>query len=120
MQGSRYSVSGHFNSQGKAMNSIVRAGLSSLAVEWQLDLTHGTDRITGQVADGTWVAQLSGNRAVFNITTNSCPLIGKYTLIIPGNTNGARSPGGDGFGTLTVDGAGSISLKGTLSDGTKI
>ncbi|MBI3849377.1 MAG: peptidylprolyl isomerase [Verrucomicrobia bacterium] len=120
MQGSRYSVSGHFNSQGKAMNTIARAGLSPLAVEWQLDLTNGTDHITGQVSDGVWVSPLSGNRAVFNVTTNPCPFLGKYTMIIPGSTNGAVSPAGDGFGTVTVDGNGLISLKGALADGTKI
>ena len=117
--GSRFSFRGQFNSQGQATNTLLRAGLSSLTVELQLDMS-GTDQITGRVSDGVWIAELLSNRSVFNAIANPCPFRGQYTLIIPGNTNGAMSPGGHGFGTVSVDRAGLISLQGVLADGTKI
>ena len=45
---------------------------------------------------------------------------GQYTVILPGNPESSDAPGGDSYGTVTVDWAGHIRLAATLADGTKI
>ena len=119
--GTRYSLSGQLDANGDAQVTLARGNLSSLTVVLHLDLTQGTDQITGTVSDGTWTAALSGDRAVYDGKTSIAPLAGnKYTLILPGSNDSTTEPGGDGYGTLTVDGTGKIHLAGSLSDGTKI
>ncbi|MCX6894860.1 MAG: leucine-rich repeat protein [Verrucomicrobia bacterium] len=45
---------------------------------------------------------------------------GQYTGVLPGSTNPAVAPGGDGYGLVTVDTNGIIKLTGALGDGTVI
>jgi hypothetical protein len=120
--GAEYSTSGQFGVDGKATNSIVQSGTNCLAVEWTLDL-EGTqpDALTGRVLDcsGAWAAGLLGDRApVFGLGETS-RYSGKYTLVIPGSHDPARSdePAGDGFGAVTVATNGLLSLNGVLADG---
>jgi hypothetical protein len=61
-----------------------------------------------------------GDRAVFNSKTNPAPYAGNYTMIIPGQDDGADGPEGDGHGTVKIDGNGSVTLAGRLADGTKV
>ena len=119
--GTRYSLSGQLDANGDAQVTVARRNLSSLTVVLHLDLTQGTDQTTGTVSDGTWTTALSGDRAVYDGKTSIAPLAGnKYTLILPGSNDSTTEPGGDGYGTLTVDGTGKIHLAGSLSDGTKL
>ncbi len=117
MAGKNYSIGGQFNSTGKSTNLVLRAGLNLLTVE--LDCTVA-DQINGRVTDGNWSATLLADKALFNALTNPAPLAARYTMNIPGSDDTATSPGGNGFGAITVDAAGKISFKGTLADGTKI
>ncbi len=119
LAGKKYSSSGLFNADGKAVNSIARTGLSPLTIELSLDFS-GKDQITGRVTDGIWSADLTADKALFDAVTNPAPQAGRYTMNIPGNPDSAESPGGDGFGTVMVNAGGKISLKGTLGDGTKV
>jgi len=76
--------------------------------------------MTGQFTIGNETADLVANRAVFS-KTSSPPQAGrKYTVVIPGGDDSAAAPGGDGYGTATVDAAGNIIFTGVLGDGTKI
>lgn len=86
----------------------------------QLDLTSGSDRVTGSVSGGTWTAQLEGDRAVFDGKAHIAPAAGTYTLVIPADDTCSGRPGGDGCGTVTVDKAGKLRFAGSLADGTKI
>jgi hypothetical protein len=117
--GKSYSFKGRFSGTGYSSNSIVRKGLSPLSIQLQIDLAGG-HLINGQVTDGTWIAELLANRCAFNLTTNPAPEVGKYTLVIPGSNGSHLQPGGDSFGTVTVDSSGNVSFKGTLSDGSKV
>ncbi len=67
-------------------------------------------------ATNTWSAELIADRVVFNSKLNPAPQAGKYTVIIPAETN---SPAGDGYGTVTITSAGGITFAGVLADGTK-
>ena len=85
----------------------------------ELDFASSTNQVVGRVTDGIWEAPLLADRTLFNTKTNPCPYVGNYTLVLPGQTNLADGPEGDGFGTIKVDGNGFASLIGTLADGTK-
>ena len=135
-----FRLSDSFDGSGHALASI---GLSPselpagevarefLEVDLQLDWSHGTDRIggvlnrlgvdrMGNVVREELVAELFGDRPVFNTRTNPAPSAGRYTVTFPGNADGAYAPAGDGFGAVTVDGDGRVRLAGMLADGTKV
>jgi len=121
MAGKRYSFSGLFNAAGAATNTVNRKGASTLTVVLQVEGANNS-RITGTVSDGTWVADLEADRAMFNAGNNPAPFAGNYTLVLPGTDNPGDplSPYGDGFGAATVDRSGRVRLKGTLADGEKL
>jgi hypothetical protein len=108
------SFSGEFDLTGVALKSI-RHGLSTITMQLQLDLSNGP--MTGTISDGTWTADLVANPEIYSHGDHA-PQAGKYTLLIPGSDNASTQPGGNGFGAVTVDTLGNISLSGTLGDGT--
>ena len=117
--GKRLPLTGQFDLEGMVIKTVPRPGTNALTVELQLDLSNGTDQITGRISDGIWEAELVADRAVFSALTNPATnYAGKYTLVIPGDANAAASPGGDGFGTASVDKAGSVTFSASLADGT--
>jgi len=111
LAGKSLALSGQFSAGGVFSNSIARKGTSPLSAQLNLDLATG--ELTGVFSDGTNTMELLANRAVTSATA------GKYTLLIPGGTNGVAQPGGDSYATVVVSSKGAISLKGVLSDGTK-
>lgn len=137
-----YPFSGQFNLAGQTTQTVSLAGVLrfvtnqlgggwfigtrpvlrvypvSLTAELALNLGQGSDQITGQVADGYWAAQLQANRPPVYSSANPCPYRGQYTLIIPGSAFPSASPGGAGFGTVTVGSDGKLSLQGSLADNT--
>ena len=115
--GRRLSVAGRFDLDGRATNRILRLGTNAITVIWGADF-HGTDRIVGTVSDGSWTAQLEGDRAVFNAKTNPCPKVGRYTFIIPGTPGQTLTPGGNSFGTALIDSNGIVSMTFSLADKT--
>lgn len=119
LSSTRYSFSGQFATNGFAQALIPRTHLDPLVVRLQLDMTQGTDHLTGSVSNLAWFAELAGDRAVFDGRTSIAPQAGLYTLVFQG-TNSNAAPAGDGWGTVTVNPAGSISLAGSLADGTAV
>jgi hypothetical protein len=112
----RYPFSGSFDMRGTSTVSLAPRQANPLTLTLQLDLTPGSDAINGTLSDGTFFAQLSGVRSVFDVRTNRLTQAGKYTLVIPGLTPDA----GDGFGVVSIDPSGRIKLSGSLADGMKI
>jgi len=118
--GKSYALSGQFNLDGRAVGIARDRFRNALMVELQSDLATGTDRITGRISNGMWLADLVADRAVFHARTNRATrFAGKYTVVIPGSTNGVAGPGGDGFGTATVSLGGIVKMSGTLADNTR-
>jgi hypothetical protein len=115
--GRTYSFSGQFNTNGASSNYIALTGVNPLTVQLQLDLAG--DILTGRISDGVFTAELLANRAVYSRTLPA-PTAGKYTLLIPGADDSQAEPGGDSFGTVTVDATGRVNFRGTLADGTKV
>jgi hypothetical protein len=116
----RDAFGGRFNLSGAANVHVARANNSALDLGLQLDLTNGTDEVTGSVTNASWIADLSGDRAVFNALTNPAPQAGLYTMIIPGGADAALSPAGDSYATLTVASNGSLRATGRLADDSAI
>jgi hypothetical protein len=114
-QGRTFAMSGRFSTDGKATNVIRRGGTNAFIVQFQLP-PEGAETLQGQITDGNWTAYFLGEKMTFNARTNPAPYAGKYTLIIPGNTDASVSPGGDGFATVSVSASGYASLSGTLGD----
>jgi cyclophilin family peptidyl-prolyl cis-trans isomerase len=124
LNGQRHSFKGTFWVDGTGSNQIPRRGTNALRVLMTLDLTNGTDQITGFVSEETpsntvWSVELMADRAVFG-GTNSAPLAGKYTLIVPADTNHANGPFGDGYGAVSVSAKAGVGFNGALADGTKV
>ena len=117
-QGRNYAVTGAFNAAGHATNTIPRAGVSALTVNWQADLAD-PDYLGGTVSDGGTVATLDGGRDVFTVARPTAHA-GRYTLVIPGVDGATNSPAGDGYGSVVVDADGDVHLSGRLADGTVI
>jgi predicted pyridoxine 5'-phosphate oxidase superfamily flavin-nucleotide-binding protein len=116
--GRRLAFTGAFDLRGLAIVTVPRPGTNALTVELAADLSPGGTSITGRVRDELLEAPLFADRAVFNPVTNPATnFAGRYTVILPGDTNSAASPAGDGFGVLTVDRGGMGSFVGTLADG---
>ena len=66
-----------------------------------------------------WIAELHADRAVFS-SARPAPLAGKYTLLIPADTNSTAGPFGDGYGKVSVSIKGGLTFSGSLADGTKV
>lgn len=115
-----YSISGRFDRTGFFSNNIVRNfPVRTLSVTLQLDLASG-NRLSGQISDGTWVAEVLANRAVYS-APHLAPEGGKkYTLVIPGGADSLGQPAGSGIGTVAVDPSGNVRFSGTLADGTRV
>jgi len=128
MNGQSYRFSGSFSTDGGDTILVERRGTNELLVRMLLDLTNGTDQIVGTVTNNqvtaidtnhAWMAELVADRAFYDGRTRIAPQAGKYTLLIPHDTNSPDSPDGDGFGTVNVSTKGAILFSGTLADGTK-
>jgi hypothetical protein len=113
----RYLASGQFDRTGQA-SATARSTSGTLAVALQV-VENGSE-ISGTVSDGTWTASLVGDSAGFDGKTSIAPQAGQYTIVLAGEQTTAAEPGGCGYGTLTVDKAGRVSLRAVLADGTRI
>jgi hypothetical protein len=115
--GKGYAFGGKFDESGHAQVSINRPLLPPLALTLTLDLAGGTQRITGSVSDGTFVAEISADQAL--PATGKHFAAGRYTVSLPPNPEsvGAEYPHGTGSAVLVVSPTGVATMTGTLADG---
>jgi len=127
LDGVTKSVSGTFNPNTGNAIVIVLNGATTWSLSLHLDLSGGTDLITGiltQITGGivSDVSDITAERAAFSATA-TVPVAnrGTYTVVLPARTSQADSlavyPLGDGVGQLTVAASGTVSLIATLADG---
>jgi uncharacterized repeat protein (TIGR02543 family) len=110
------SLSGQFNPAGAATNIIARKGHASLTVALQLDFAG--QAVSGFITDGSFVAPLTADLAVFNSARRATNYEGRYTFIIPGANDSGTGPFGTSWGTATVSPLGAVTYTVTLADGT--
>ena len=120
LAGKAYPIAGKFDLDGRATNRVSVSAAPAVKVEWRLYLIPGADAIDGRVVRETlWTATLTGARAGFNAATNKATnFAGKYTLVMPGQSDAAAGPEGDGIATVAIDLAGNATVLGTLADNT--
>ena len=114
----RYPFSGRFDQNGYATRDILRYRQYPLALHFQSDPAD-PDLITGTVSDGIWTADLIADRLVFDGKASVSPDAGRYTLLFPGNFAASDAPGGDSFGTITINKSGQLAFYGSMADGRK-
>jgi uncharacterized delta-60 repeat protein len=114
----RYALSGQFDSTLVSAQTITRTGTNELRVS--LQLTETSDVLLGSVSNAAFFSPLLAHRATFSTAhpVANAPL--KYTMLLSGGPEPVTSPFGQGFATLTLASAGSVTIKGTLADGTTI
>ena len=108
--------SGKFGLDGKFTNSFPQPGTNPITLRLSLDIGGDSAQLTGDLADGNLLSNLTTDRAK---TSGATDFNGTYTMVIPGTNNPAYGPGGHSPGTLTVK-AGAISFIGSLADGTPV
>jgi len=111
-------LNGQLDADGYARLTLPR-GKNPVTVDLYLDFKLYSEQIRGLVTEGATVSSLVGDRSVFDAKIRKAPQAGRYTLIIPGDTNSLASPGGDGFAAITVDASGAAKITGELADGTQ-
>jgi hypothetical protein len=116
--GQSFLLHSNFNFNGAAQIKIDRIGQKPLTVALQLDLADKS--VNGTVSDGSFVAVLSGDQAVFSASQPARAFESNYTLVIFGTEDPEAGPFGDSYGTVTVSDSGAINFVGWLGDGTSV
>lgn len=115
LAGKAVPFSGRFTPDGVTQLRLPRRGTSPLTLELRSPLD-GPGQLVGGLTDGSWVAEVLADRAVFS-AANPAPYAGRHTLILPASGN-AGTPGGDSYGAALVSASGKVSFSGVLADGT--
>jgi len=119
LDGITTAFTGKFDLNGAAQASVPTTDGGTLTFNLQIDLTNGTNAITGSVSDGTNSAALSLNGKTYDATTNPAPEAGSYTMDLPADSSNSSAPQGDGTATVKIAKSGQVLINGTLADGTK-
>jgi hypothetical protein len=115
--GRRYGFHGQLDLGGNAAVAVSREKLSSpLMMKLHVDLSNGTDRVSGSLSDGAWVSEVSGDRNVFNAQLNPAAQAGLRNFILQRADN-TTAEAGVGAGKILASGKANVS--GSLDDGTK-
>jgi len=84
-----------------------------LSVNLSLDVTNGTDSLTGTVSGRTWSSEIVCYRAVTKLSIHTTPATGKYILSL----DPINGPNTNGYAALSIGSGGTIALSGALPDG---
>ena len=113
LAGTTYNLTGVFHPDGTYSTSIPRSGKTPVIVQLQLDVSNGTNQITGSIYDGLFTGAITSNRPA------PPPASKHYTLILPHPAD-TTQPQGDGYGTLVVAPNGNLTFAGVLGDGSAV
>jgi len=103
--------SGGFSIAGQA-----RVVVAPWTIIMNLDLsTNDTKQILGVVSNAAWSAPLQAGLGIPGASN-----VGKFTMVFENTNDGSASPGGDGYGTVSINAAGTVSWKGVLADNTSV
>lgn len=120
VNGTSYAFTGRLDASGAATVRIPRHGLSPLTLTFQLDLSGGTQQLTGALSDGAETSSISADHATFNAKKNPSRQAGRYTMILSpaAKGDGSQTPQGNGYAILSVKASGAAILSGRMGDGT--
>jgi peptidyl-prolyl cis-trans isomerase A (cyclophilin A) len=117
MLGKTFPFSGKWDYAGNATGVVIsRPGIGNLTANLSIDLSNNLGKITGTVTGTNVAAILDASRNVTRLTSTTVPAPRNYVMIFP--TQSTNSDLGDSFATVAVSSAGTISIKGLMSDNT--
>ena len=90
----RYAFAGRLSMDLQGSNTVQRGVSPTVALQFRLGTNNESDQLFGQLNGNGWAANLTGDRAVYNIKTNPAPQAGVYTMILPSQSSGADAPQG--------------------------
>jgi hypothetical protein len=111
--GQGYGFSGKLNLSGDAKLSIPRGPAAPLALALHVDLANGSDVVAGSVTDGNWTSELTGDRNVFNASSNPAQQAGSHSFVLEKALDNATAA--DGQSRISLSGAANV--RGKLADG---
>ncbi|HLX71676.1 MAG TPA: S8 family serine peptidase [Verrucomicrobiae bacterium] len=115
--GGRYGFHGQFDVSGNATTVVNRGpALTPLSFALHIDLSNGTDQVTGLLTDGAWASGASADKNVFNSRLNPAEQAGSRNFILQ-EANDAAVEAGLGLGRISTSGLANVS--GSLDNGTK-
>lgn len=112
-----YNISGAFWVDGTTQITLSKASRTPLTLSLQMDLTNGTDSVTGSLSDGNWSVPVQCDLDVYDGKKSIAPEAGAYTLGWMFGNNIDLPLSGDGYATLSVGKDGTVKLTGVLADG---
>jgi hypothetical protein len=120
--GDTLSGGGKMNLSGQASRVIKRdrKGKTDVTLSLDLDWASGNQQMIGTLSGGNWTATLEGDKATFNTTNPAAGYVGAYTFMVPRTNYPVATPGGVGYGLVTNNLLGILTLKGGLGDGAKL
>ncbi len=121
LAGKKYGLHGNFDSLGNSSINIARGPLANVSLNMQLDWTGTSKQITGNVlcAGEGWSAPFQADLAVYSATHPHAAV--RYTMAIPPAADApANSPGGYGYGLISINSVGKVTLSGALADSSAI
>jgi hypothetical protein len=115
--GGRYGFHGQFDVSGNATTIVDRGpNLTPLSVKLHIDISNGTDQVTGTLTDGAWVSEVTADKNVFNAQMNPAAQAGSRDFILQ-RANDTAVEAGTGQGKISA--AGLANVSGSLGDGTR-
>lgn len=120
IDGKSHSVRGQLAMDGTDNVTIPQAGSAPIDLSLSLAVDGTANSLTGTLTSGTSLdLTFAAARVIYTKSAPYSPFADSYTLLIPplGTPN---TPGGYGFGTLTVDSVGAARLVLVLADGTRL
>jgi cyclophilin family peptidyl-prolyl cis-trans isomerase len=120
-----YTISYKFPFNGSI--SLLSRGLDSnyLQLVLNLDLTNGTDTITGYLADETaegsyvWASTIVLYRSITRLAASNAPAAGNYAVLLQPESD-LDTPAATGYAAISVQTSGALAMSGTLPDNTPI
>ena len=113
LAGKTLSFGGAFDTNGHAAVTVRRTGSTPLSLNLGLD----SQTVTGQVSTTGWTADLLALRQAM---TSSNAFAGPYSMLIMGDHGATNAPPGDGPLTVGVSGSSSVTVSGTMADGSAV
>jgi len=106
-----------FAVDGTATARFLRTGKTNTLT---LALDFADQSVSGALSDGSFTAQVNGDRGIFGAIHKATNLAGRYTVVIPGSEDPTIGPFGAGYGVAVIDSVGNITFSGSLADGTPV
>ena len=118
-RGITYFYTGKFDPSGNATIGGVMDGVTR-TISLTLQRANSAGLITGNFSGTSSSTLIQLERLATTLPTSNAPPAGNYTFVIPSGSTNAPSPtvpGGNGYGTATINANGTLALTGTLGDG---